>query len=371
MRITTACALLSLSCAALAQTEVPHIFESGQPARASEVNENFGSLEEAVNDLVEAVRQLEEDAESAGATVLDFTNVVVEIDQPGFYVLDRDWDLPGLSLVISADRVTVNLRGYEIAGGNPTVSITGNNVVVRNGRILGNGPAKILGGRALLEDLYVRGGDTGLFVGEFEYFDGDAWSAGGDAATLRDSQFICDECVAITVVAEDVEIDGNAIRGAIGGVWHESFFWPDPRYTTPQITNNDIYCGSGPCLIMEPLDGTFVIEGNRIWRGSPDYAGPLVRIDGSDGRFVNNGIWGNFYAFEIWESIGVQVNGSGNLIQGTYSKDSDLRVGIQFTANGNAYRDNCLPGYEAIIDLGGTTQTDLGGNCTNPSSPER
>ncbi len=36
---------------AYAQTEVPHEFQAGQPARAAEVNENFQALEQAVQDL--------------------------------------------------------------------------------------------------------------------------------------------------------------------------------------------------------------------------------------------------------------------------------------------------------------------------------
>ena len=32
-----------------AQTEVPNTFEAGQPARASEVNDNFETLESAIN----------------------------------------------------------------------------------------------------------------------------------------------------------------------------------------------------------------------------------------------------------------------------------------------------------------------------------
>ena len=33
------------------QTEVPHVFEDGQPAKASEVNENFDALETAIDDV--------------------------------------------------------------------------------------------------------------------------------------------------------------------------------------------------------------------------------------------------------------------------------------------------------------------------------
>ena len=362
-------ALLLISGAVAAQTEVPHTFESGEPARASEVNENFGALAAAINDLADAIRELEGESSPAGETVLDFSSVVVEIDQPGFYVLDRDWDLAGLSLVISADRVTVNLRGYELAGGSPTVSITGHDVVLRNGEIRGSGPVTILGTNALLDDLKVAGQNAGVFVGEFADWEGDAFSAGGDNATLRDSEFHCGNCIAITVIADNVEIRRNTIIGGLGGIRFESFFEFDPYSVYPEVSNNKIYCTNGPCLRTVHADGVLMISNNQFGMGALEYEGPLVIIDGESTRFLNNFFRGDIWAEGEWESIGVQVNGSHNLIQGTGGELRYLRVGIQFTGSGNAYGDNCLSGYETNIDLGGTTQTDLGDNCTSGSIP--
>lgn len=42
-----------------AQTAVPHEFQSGTPARASEVNENFDTLEQAVDDNAAAIEQIQ------------------------------------------------------------------------------------------------------------------------------------------------------------------------------------------------------------------------------------------------------------------------------------------------------------------------
>ena len=50
MRTITTLALCFLAAPALAQTQLPHIFQTGQPARADEVNANFGALETAIND---------------------------------------------------------------------------------------------------------------------------------------------------------------------------------------------------------------------------------------------------------------------------------------------------------------------------------
>ena len=41
-----------------AQTQVPNTFQSGQPARASEVNENFDVLETAINQNTTAIGQI-------------------------------------------------------------------------------------------------------------------------------------------------------------------------------------------------------------------------------------------------------------------------------------------------------------------------
>ena len=43
--------LLGLAATAYAQTEVPHVFQAGQPARATEVNANFDALESAIDQL--------------------------------------------------------------------------------------------------------------------------------------------------------------------------------------------------------------------------------------------------------------------------------------------------------------------------------
>ena len=43
--------LLLLPLSALAKTQVPNVFEDGTPASAAEVNENFDSLETAIDDV--------------------------------------------------------------------------------------------------------------------------------------------------------------------------------------------------------------------------------------------------------------------------------------------------------------------------------
>ena len=59
MRLVTASALLIAAGSSLAQTQVPHAFQSGQPARASEVNDNFSALAGSINEVSTEVGSLD------------------------------------------------------------------------------------------------------------------------------------------------------------------------------------------------------------------------------------------------------------------------------------------------------------------------
>ena len=77
--------------------------------------------------------------------VLDLTTLPVVITEPGYYVLDRDWDLgtvigPDEIIDIQADSVVVDLRGFLIRAredGTPTtvVRIQGGWATLHNGRV--------------------------------------------------------------------------------------------------------------------------------------------------------------------------------------------------------------------------------------------
>jgi hypothetical protein len=58
MRLLATLTLL-VSGISFAETQVPHTFSSGQPARASAVNENFNALETAIDDVVARLGELE------------------------------------------------------------------------------------------------------------------------------------------------------------------------------------------------------------------------------------------------------------------------------------------------------------------------
>ena len=79
-------ALLVASFSAVADTEVPHTFEDGTPAKASEVNENFDALETAIDDIavgadgktiLNGTAAPSSDAGADGDFFLDTTNSVL------------------------------------------------------------------------------------------------------------------------------------------------------------------------------------------------------------------------------------------------------------------------------------------------------
>ena len=49
---------LIVSTSLFAQTQVPNEFQSGQPARAAEVNENFSTLESAIDQNAATIQQI-------------------------------------------------------------------------------------------------------------------------------------------------------------------------------------------------------------------------------------------------------------------------------------------------------------------------
>ena len=153
-----------LACvASLGQTQVPHEFESGQPARASEVNENFAALASAIDSNTTAsdanaaaIQQLVDAVANESAAVLTLTSAdSCTISEPGHYILDRDWyfgsseetcvsgagDGESTYVHITATSVLLDLRGYSLIGpvgsGIVVLQSDGSDVVIKDGKILG------------------------------------------------------------------------------------------------------------------------------------------------------------------------------------------------------------------------------------------
>lgn len=78
-------------------------------------------------------------APSTGAQTLDLSRVPVEITVPGLYVIDRNWLTygNGAAIVVAADNVTLDLQGFELSVESVGIASTGQNVTIRNGRVVG------------------------------------------------------------------------------------------------------------------------------------------------------------------------------------------------------------------------------------------
>ena len=354
MKIRFGTAVLLLSCGiALAQTEVPHTFESGTPARAAEVNENFAALEQGIRQLEAVVVD----------GVLDFSNPAIDISTPGYYVLDRNWNVDGLSLLISADDVTVDLRGYSLAKGEQTILVTGNNVVVRNGHVSGIGAVATEGFGTVFENLTIDAEIDGVVLGGEEEADGDTWPVGG-GATLRFSSVRSDS-VGVRVMSPRATVQGNFIQGFAGALQVTELFYPDERRWLGRVIDNRFSCvgRQEESCIYSNQRGT-LFSRNTI-AGLTQAATGTVVVLGDQSQFLDNTFTAEVANFEVpYQGTAIEVNGTKSVIRGTAMHSIIFNTGIQFLQSGNAYGDNQVTAFNAF-DLGATTQRDLGGNWSD------
>ena len=343
---------------AIGQTEVPNTFEAGQPARASEVNENFSAMETAVNDNATALAANETAIQqnitaisalsSAEITVLDFTKPdACVIDQPGRYTLDRTWDFDFsdfcfavstefefIRILISADDVIFDLNGFGLfddpSGNLFLLNVTGARVTIRNGTIEGGDvfdrqglPLVVTGPDVLIENItatYIGAwGSHGLVRDCHVTKDGVGL---GPGSTLENSHLDCglNTCI---IVGSDAMVRFNTISdsGATAGI---------------EIRGDNV-----------------LVESNVLTRGG----GPSIVVIGNSNTIVRNTLQTNN---AVTAEVAVRVEGTGNIIDSNIVQPTHA-VGILFLMDGNYYGDNRVSATTPF-DLVGTTQTDWGGN---------
>jgi hypothetical protein len=292
------------------------------------------------------------------AKVLDFLSLTVEISEPGLYVLERDWDAPGLSLIISGNGITVDLNGFSLNGGSPTVLVTGNDAAIRNGRLTGNGPLTTTGNRTSLSSLSIEGGTEGLIFGGIQEDGSDRYAVGG-GSRLRDSRIVCPTCVPVTIQSPGVIVERTSIWGRNAGIDIVELFNPDDINWGVRIINNGISCVFGPCLELN-MPGNEVLE-NRIAYGEQADPNPRVLIAGYRNRIADNGFWASNPNSAPFHNVAIHVTGRDNLIQRNYSLGGALSTGLLITGEGNCYQSNLI----SISDES-SGSCDLGGNVESP-----
>jgi hypothetical protein len=277
----------------------------------------------------------------SGARILDLSTTPVEITEPGVYVLDRDWFALSpherSAIVIEADDVTLDLQGFELSVVYSGVVSRGQNVTIRNGRIIAaqrdeQGPAIFTyGSRSLIESVRASGGK------------GPVISVSGIGSALTNSTVVSQGgSLALLVHAyDDTIVRGNQIIGGLTSMRVNS------RAT---IVDNVVTCGL-TCIDVEGDNNT--VSGNKlIGRGI------LIRAD-------HNHVFGNVLGCSSRTAIAVEGLGNtirDNLVPSCTGLGTGIQeAGILFTRDGNFYGDNIV--WAALpFAVGATVQTDLGGN---------
>jgi hypothetical protein len=352
---------------------IPNTFRAGTPAVAAEVNANFTAVEVAIDDNAlrlsgaesiasanastvqqntAAIGALEADIQSQAGRILDFSGTLpVVIDQPGSYVLDRNWDLNGpvdgheVAVELRADEVTVDLRGFTIDLSSLEILITGSGGTIRNGHVFGNaGPTRTIirseGTNSLIDGILldVDGSDaTGILL-----------NAGGRVIT---SIITTEEIITAISAGPGSVIQGNRIQGIGNGIVVGG---------SAYVLDNVLDCPLG-CIRV-------IGRGNIVARNIVHTvtSAAIVTVEGDGNLILDNTVRHD----DLVEGIAwaIRVNGTTNVLRGNIvsppvtGSPVTFDRGIVFFQDGNYYGDNLISALVAF-DLQGTAQVDLGGNA--------
>lgn len=284
--------------------------------------------------------------------VVNLKNGSFVIDKPGNWVLNRSWrfedsgDLAPIIIDVVADGVELDFRGFEIevdgVGAPPTVTVInvqGDDFTLKNAEV-----TICCEGGSLLKS---TGDSTQIFgLTGFSY---DRITFEGDRAVIRDSSFLARSGVSVASLGR---IENSVIRCEAGCL----FFAGDGNHLLNSRIRPDELLG-----VRVGGNGN-VLAGNVI---EVQPTGPTVDtafdVDGND-----NVIRDNTLAVSGIVNVAFDVSGTGNVLDANIADrmgepPSRISVGIRFEQDGNYYGDNRMQA-NMPFDLGGTTQTDWGGN---------
>jgi hypothetical protein len=270
--------------------------------------------------------------------VLDLSSLPLVIDQPGRYVLDRDWDIvEGVATVIDvrAADVIIDLRGHVISSQQVAISISGDRVTVRNGELGSGSTATVTssGSGTLLENLEI-GGYDGIFLH-------------GPSSIVRDSSVDAREGSIMVFNAATIE------RNRIG-----CFFSCVRLAQGSRFTDNTVDTEFGDAVTVDGNDN--FLARNTIIPGG----GVPIIVNGSGNLLRDNTLSG----VSSEQSALFQIVGSANVLDGNIAMAdataaSRPPIGITFAGTGNFFGDNRLAAAQ-LCDGSGAAQTDWGGSVT-------
>lgn len=281
--------------------------------------------------------------------VVDLTTLPFTISEPGTYVMDKDWAVitpdNGQTMIdITASDVVLDLHGFEIAQdgseGVILVAIAGDRVTVRNGRLKGR-PISALafrstGGTTVVDSVNVEASANSSFE--------------GNGTIIRNSQFTAKGGLAVTGTGSRIELSDISCN--------QGWLSVGPA---AQVRDNRLLGIQGKTIEIKG-DGT-LLKNNTVsnWQ-TFDVA---VAVAGNDNSILENTL--QFGSPEL-SSLAIRVTGTRNVIRGNLavpqvppSAQPRWAVGIRFQQDGNFYGNNQMAAT-VPFDLGGTVQTDWGGN---------
>jgi hypothetical protein len=281
--------------------------------------------------------------------VLDLSKPPVVIDEPGLYAVDRNWRFTAATMdgvaeliTITAEDVTFDLHGFTIsaeAGTAPPSTLlilAGDDAEVRNGSIETSGIDAALRSAsrgAWLHHLAIRTGDENPRL-QF-----------ADFTTISDSRI-----AGIMWLTADSSLE----RSTLGGLGRSITLTGNGN----RVIENHIGMSRGDTAVV--IEGVGNLVANNV-------------LDGNSTTEIGFGVEGDANVLrgntivELGSGTGtvMQISGTGNTLDGNIALPLPdaraTRIGIEFTANGNYYGNNRISAEVPFV-LGGTTQTDWGGN---------
>jgi hypothetical protein len=288
-------------------------------------------------------------ADRSRPRVLDFSKPdSCVIDEPGQYVLDRNWQQTSqplgysqivctahsdadqdIIIQVTANFVTIDFRGFEVAASGDmdgvVIHLAAHNAVLKNG--------KVSGGDAFDETGYAIFSGAGGHSLENMTIDGIAWLAAGGSKVLN-----CD-------VGELWVGAGSLVEGSrTGGI----LIFGDQSV----LRNNQVRATAEGNL---DVGGTGnMVESNSIFcSGCSD----AILVRGQNNRVA----WNTIRSDPV--VAGIRVEGSGNQIDSNAVMIGGASTGIRFDAADNFYGGNRVSAATPF-DLRGFRQVDWGGNVS-------
>ena len=326
----------------------------------------------------------------------------VLIDQPGHYVVTRDFSVPTLAFgveIVAAD-VVLDLNGHTITGlgtSHAVVVVSATKVTIRNGRIYGGGQAIFHASatgrvRFRVENVEIK--DSALTAirsdatehveivdcridapaaGSGIRVEGDSGPFGGQ---ISGNVVLGSPLAGITVhglsggeIRDSVVVDVSSVGSSAGLVLSADPTWNAGRNlvagntihgsgwlgisidadTSNNVVRNNVVTDSGSTGIQVFSPGNSIV-GNLV----AGNAANGINVLGTHGRIVGNVVRNNGVT-------GIVCSGQFALVESNLAV-GNANAGLSFLGSNHVYRDNMLRGNDMLPVLGAALATDAGGN---------